>query len=238
MKAVFAFLLLLLISFKGFSQFETPKRTVNIAPVTDPKGTAKPTNESKTNFAPSSAKSITYPSIFDKKDKLLSGVSLLKKKEEEPKSVFENEQFASPGAEKTKELNNQLKAEGLTSVVENRDFFYGEYKVYTKTIYIGCRDYGAIDGDAITIYLNGEKAVPLIGLESGFKQYTFELKEGLNVIQIEALNTGELFPNTGQFNFFDGNQKLITSQQWALNTGYKGIFKVVKMKGIELEEKK
>lgn len=228
MKAGFAFLFLVLVSFKGFSQFETPKRTVNIAPVTDAKGAV----------APSSSKSITYPSIFDKKDKLLSGFSLLKKKEEEQKSVFEKEQFASPGAEKAQQLNDQLKAEGLTSVVENADFFYGEYKVFTKTIYIGCRDYGAIDGDAITIYLNGEKAVPLIGLESGFKRFSFDLKEGLNVIEIQALNTGELFPNTGQFNFFDGNEKLITSQQWALNTGYKGIFKVVKMKGIQLEEKK
>ncbi|MCF6132932.1 hypothetical protein [Flavobacterium wongokense] len=227
MKAVYAFLLLILVSFKGFSQFETPKRTINIAPVSDPKG----------SIAPSSSKSITYPSIFDKKDKLLSGVSLLKKKEEEPKSVFEKEQFASPAQEKTEKMNEQLKSEGLTSVVENKDYFYGEYKVFTENIFIGCRDYGAIDGDMITIYLNGEKVIPLIGLESGFKRYEFNLKVGLNIIQIEALNTGQLFPNTGQFNFFDGNEKLITNQYWGLNTGYKGIFKVYRMTGVELKLK-
>jgi hypothetical protein len=227
MKAVFAFLFLILISFKGFSQFETPKRTINIAPASDPKGTV----------APSTSKSITYPSIFDKKDKLLSGVSLLKKKEEEVKSIFEKEQFASPAKEYTDKMNDQLKSEGLTSVVENKDYFYGEYKVYTQNIFIGCRDYGAVDGDLITIYLNGEKVIPLIRLESGFIRYEFQLKDGLNIIQIEALNTGELFPNTGQFNFFDGNQKLITNQYWGLNTGYKGIFKVYRMTGIEPELK-
>lgn len=228
MKAAFAFLFLTMISFKGFSQFETPKRTINIAPISDSKGAVSPT----------SSKSITYPSIFDKKDKLTSSVSLLKKKPEEEKSVFEKKEFTSQSTEPTEKLNNQLKMEGLTSLVENKDFFLGEFTVYTKNIFIGCRDYGAIDGDIIAIYLNGEKVIPFVGLESGFKTFPFDLKEGLNIIQIEALNTGELYPNTGQFNFFDGNQKLITNQQWNLNTGYKGIFRIVRMKGIQLEAKK
>ena len=228
MKAAFAFLFLTLFSFKGFSQFETPKRTVNIAPISDNKGIVSPT----------SSKVITYPSIFDKKDKLLESVSLLKKKPEEEKSIFEKEQFASPAKEYTEKANKMLKTEGYASVVENSDFFFGEFKVYTETIYIGCRDYGAIDGDLIAIYLNGEKVIPLYELEAGFKKYTFDLKLGLNTIQIEALNTGELFPNTGQFTFFNGNEQLITNQQWALNTGYKAIVKIERIKGVELLPKK
>ena len=86
MKAAFAFLFLILFSFKGFSQFELPKKTISIAPVSNPKGAVSPT----------SSKAITYPSIFDKKDKLGESVSLLKKKPEEEKSIFEKEQFASP----------------------------------------------------------------------------------------------------------------------------------------------
>lgn len=226
MKAVYAFLFFLLFSLKGFSQFETPKKIINIAPISNPKGTVSPT----------SSKSITYPSIFDKKDKLTSGVSLLKKEEEE-KSIFEEKQFDSPSKEYTQKMNDKLKTEGYASVVENSDFFFGEFKVYTETIYIGCRDYGAIDGDMVAIYLNGEKLVPLVGLEAGYLKYTFNLNMGLNTIQIEALNTGQLFPNTGQFNFFDGNQKLITNQLWALNTGYKAIVKIVRLKGMELEKK-
>ncbi|WP_445452627.1 hypothetical protein [Flavobacterium sp. 25HG05S-40] len=227
MKATYAFLLLILISTKGFSQFETPKRMVNIAPISDPKGAVSPI----------SSKTITYPSIFDKKDKLLSGVSLLKKKEDESKSVFEKEQFASATKESTDKLNGQLKSEGLESVVENSDFFFGEFKVATVKLFIACRDNGnIIDGDNVAIWLNDEKVKPFIGLEGSFVKYTFELKEGLNVIQIEALNTGMYYPNTGQFAFFDGNEKLVTNQNWILNAGYKAIIKIVRIDG--LEEKK
>ena len=228
MKATFAFLFLLLFSFKGFSQFETPKRTVNIAPISDKKGIVSPT----------SSRVINYPSIFDKKDKLIESVSLLKKKEEEGKSVFEKEQFASPAKEYTEKANNMLKTEGYASVVENKDFYFGDYKVYTKIIYIECRDYGAIDGDEVAIWINGQNVIPVIGLESNFKKYTLELKEGLNTIEIEALNTGELYPNTGEFIFYDGNNKLITNQRWALNSGFKAILKISKVTGIQLEEKK
>ena len=228
MKATFAFLFLITISFKGFSQFELPKKIITIAPISNPKGAV----------SPASSKAITYPSIFDKKDKLLSGISLLNKKPEEGKSIFEKEQFASPAKGYTEKANKMLKTEGYASVVENSDLFLGEYKVYTKTIYVGCRDYGNVDGDLIAIYLNGEKVIPFYELESGFNKYTFDLKIGLNTIQIEALNTGEFFPNTGQFTFFDGNEKLITNQQWGLNTGYKAVFRIVRIKGVELEIKK
>lgn len=228
MKAAFAFLFLVLVSFKGFSQFELPKKIISITPISNPKGIV----------APKSSKAITYPSIFDKKDKLLESISLLKKKPEEEKSIFEKEQFASPAKAYTEKANKMLKTEGYASVVENSDLFLGEYKVYTKTIYVGCRDYGNVDGDLIAIYLNGEKVIPFYELESGFNKYTFDLKIGLNTIQIEALNTGEFFPNTGQFTFFDGNEKLITNQQWGLNTGYKAVFRIVRIKGVELEIKK
>ena len=83
MKAVYAFLFFILFSFKGFSQFELPKKTITIAPVSNPKGADSPT----------SSKSISYPSIFDKKDKLGENVSLLKKKPEEEKSIFEKEGY-------------------------------------------------------------------------------------------------------------------------------------------------
>lgn len=228
MKAILAFLFLMLFSLKGFSQFETPKKTINIAPVSDSKGAVSPI---------SAKSSITYPSIFDKKDKLLSGVSLINKKPEEEKSVFEKEQFASPVQEYTNKMNNQLQREGLTSVVENKDFYFGDYKVYTKTIYIECRDYGAIDGDDVAVLVNGQRVIPVIGLESNFKKYTLELKEGLNSIEIEALNTGEFYPNTGEFLFLDGNDKLITNQRWALNSGYKAILKISRAQGIEPDKK-
>jgi len=50
-------LVVLLVSLKGFSQFEIPRRTVNIAPASNNSG----------SIAPNSSKSIIYPSIFTKK---------------------------------------------------------------------------------------------------------------------------------------------------------------------------
>ncbi|MDI1315727.1 hypothetical protein [Flavobacterium sp.] len=225
MKAVYAFLFFLLFSFTGFSQFESPKRTLNIAPVSSPKG----------NVAPTSSKSITYPSIFDKKDKLLSGVSLLKKEEEE-RSIFEKEQFASPVQEYTDKMNKQLKSEGYTRENVSSDMYLGDFKLFTEKLSIACRDNSAIDGDQVCIWLNGERAVPVVTLEGRFKTYNFMLKKGLNDVQIEALNVGESFPNTGQFSFFDGNGKLITTQNWDLNTGYKAIMKINRMDGIREKE--
>jgi hypothetical protein len=226
MKAAFAFLFLVCFSFNGFSQFETPKRTLNIAPVSNPKGAVSPT----------SSKSITYPSIFDKKDKLSESVSLLKKKPDDEKSIFEKEQFASPVKEYTDKMNNQLKTEGFTRANVSSDMFLGEFKIFTEKLIISCRDNSAVDGDAVCIWINGEKVIPLVGLESGFKTYSFLLNKGLNTIQIEALNVGEVFPNTGQFGFFDGNEKAVTVQNWDLNTGYKAIVKIYRTEG--LDEKK
>ena len=98
MKAAYAFLFFILFSFKGISQFELPKKTISIAPVSNPKGADSPT----------SSKSISYPSIFDKKDKLGESVSLLKKKPEEEKSIFEKEEFASPAKVYTDKMNKQV----------------------------------------------------------------------------------------------------------------------------------
>ncbi len=222
MKLAYALLFLAFVSFKGFSQFETSKRTVNIAPIAAAKGTV----------APTSSKSITYPSIFDKKDKLLTGVSLLKKSESEDKSIFEKEQFADPAKEYTDKMNNQLKTEGYTRENVSSDMYLGDFKIFTEKLLISCRDNSAIDGDNVCIWVNGERVIPIIRLEAGFKTFTFILKKGLNTIQIEALNVGEVFPNTGQFTFFDGNEKLVTNQNWDLNEGYKAIIKVNRIDGI------
>jgi len=205
-----------------------PRRTVNIAPATNTSG----------QIAPSSSKAINYPSIFDKKDKLLESVSLLNKKPEEEKSVMEKEQkFENPAKQYTEKMNNKMKMEGIAREIVDTDMFLGEFKIFTAKLFIACRDNGAIDGDNVSIWINDERVIPFIGLEAGFRKYEFALKPGINVIQIEALNTGELFPNTGQFTFFDGNEKLVTNQNWDLNAGYKAVIRIVRIEGIETKKK-
>ncbi len=229
MKSPGFLIVLFMLSFKGFSQFELPRKTINIAPVTNSSG----------KIAPTSSKAITYPSIFDKKDKLTESVSLLKKQPEPEKSVMESkQQFEDPAKAYTEKMNDMMKQEGVSREIVNSDMFLGEYTVTTFDISIACRDYGAIDGDNVSIWLNDQLVVAAIYLESGMKKYKLELKEGLNTIRIEALNTGEFFPNTGQFIFYDGHEVVVTNQKWALNSGYNAIVKIRKVKGIELQQEK
>ena len=113
-------MLFLFITFTGFSQFELPKKSISIAPISNPEGKISPTS------------SINYPSIFDKKDKLLDNFSLLLKKEDPVKNVMDNKpQFINPGDRIVEKENQKLKKEGLSSVVDNSDSFLGEFVITT-----------------------------------------------------------------------------------------------------------
>jgi hypothetical protein len=225
MKSGFALLFLLVFGFKGFSQFETPKKTLKIAPVSNPSGQVSPT----------SSKAITYPSIFDKKDKLLDNVSLLKKKPDEGKSVMEREQFENPSKQYTDKMNQ--KSDGVILEKFKSDSFLGQFKTGTKIISIACRDHEAPDGDLVRIWLNDKIAVDAILLDVDFKEVYLDLNDGINKIEIEALNQGESGPNTAQFVIYDQKKGMITTNKWNLTTGVKAKLVILKDDGT-LEEQK
>ncbi len=214
MKAAFAFLFLVFVSFKGFSQFETPKKTINIAPVSDAKGIV----------APKSSKVITYPSIFDKKDKLLESVSLLKKKPEEEKSVFDKEKFADPAREYKETFDN------LNNNVFKEDYIamnYGSYISKTQRIKIMCRDYDQVDGDQVRILLD-DIQVFTCTLSSDYTIFYLDLPANINVIDFQAINEGEGPPNTAQFTILDANEELIYNNRWSLLQGFRARIKITR----------
>lgn len=219
MKILNTFFILLFISFSGYSQFELPKKTLKIAPVTNSSG----------QISPTSSKSITYPSIFDKKDKLLESVSLINKKPEEEKSVMEKESFENPSKIYTDRMNN--KNDGQILEKFKSDSFLGEFKTGTKIISIACRDHEAPDGDVVRIWLNDKVVVNAILLDVDFKEVFLDLNEGINKIEIEALNQGESGPNTAQFSIFDEKKGLITTNKWNLTTGVKAKLIILKTDG-------
>jgi hypothetical protein len=225
MKAIFALFFVSMISFQGYSQFENPKKTLKIAPISNPSG----------QVAPTSSKSITYPSIFDKKDKLMDGVSILNKKPEETKSVLENEQFESQSKEYTDRMNN--KRDGDFHEKMKSDNFLGQFRVGTKIVSIACRDHEYPDGDLVRIWLNDRIAVESILLDVDFKEVKLELTEGINKIEIEALNQGTSGPNTAQFIMYDANKGVITNNKWNLTTGAKAKLIILKEDKL-LEEQK
>ncbi|RKS03644.1 hypothetical protein C8C84_3406 [Flavobacterium sp. 102] len=226
MKAGFTLLFILIFSFKGLAQFEQPKKTLKIAPVTNPSG----------QIAPTSSKSITYPSIFDKKDKLLENVSLLKKKTEEEKNIMEKEQFEDPSKPYTERMNRKS-SDGEILEKFKSDSFLGQFKTGSKVISIACRDHEAPDGDLVRIWLNDKIVVDAILLEVSFKEVYLDLNEGINKIEIEALNQGESGPNTAQFVIFDDKKGMVTTNKWNLTTGVKAKLVILKDDGGLQEQK-
>ena len=210
MKAAYAFLFFILFSFKGFSQFELPKKTITIAPVSNPKGADSPT----------SSKSISYPSIFDKKDKLGESVSLLKKKPEEEKSIFEKEQFASPAKEYTDKMNKQI-TDGKIYDYYKKDYLLATYKCSTTIAKFALKDFGEPDGDVVRIWLNDEIVINTITLENGYREIQLNLRNGQNLLVIEALNEGMVSPNTAQFSIFNDKGEIIGNNLSGLLTNVK-----------------
>ena len=210
MKEAYAFLFFILFSFKGFSQFELPKKTITIAPVSNPKGADSPT----------SSKSISYPSIFDKKDKLGENVSLLKKKPEEEKSIFEKEQFASPAKEYTDKMNKQV-TDGKIYDYYKKDYLLATYKCSTTIAKFAFKDFGEPDGDVVRIWLNDEIVINAITLENGYREIQLNLRNGQNLLVIEALNEGMVSPNTAQFSIFNDKGEIIGNNLSGLLTNVK-----------------
>ncbi|WP_284651251.1 hypothetical protein [Flavobacterium terrisoli] len=224
MKAVFAVLFLLIFSLKGFSQFESPNKTLKMAPVPKKSGTIAPASTS-------TPKSITYPSIFDKKDKLLESVSLLNKKPEQEKSIMEKEQFENPSKMYTEKMNRKG-SDGEILEKFRSDTFLGEFKIGTKTMRMACRDHEAPDGDVVRVWLNDKVVIDAILLDVAFREVFMELKEGINKIEIEAMNQGESGPNTAQFVIYDANGGMVTTNKWNLTTGVRAKLVILKQDGL------
>lgn len=215
------------------AQFESSKRKVNISAAPDKMSSkkAKIISENVTSIFPS----IKFESQYLNKneDKLLKQISNVPRiGETKEKTTYEVRNSSEIYTDIVKKkLEKDLIQEGIVNDMVSKDIDYGEFIVYTKRINIGCRDYGAIDGDYVSVLLNGEIIIPKLFLDYDFKPFDFNLKEGLNIIEIIALNTGELFPNTGNFLFVDGDNQIITNQQWALNKEYRAIIHIRYIKG-------
>ncbi len=219
MRISFYFLFLICFSFNVQAQFESSKRKINITAAPE-KATKKNANvpESTSKF---STPPIKFQSQLSKNndDKFLRGLPQLPKVgETQPKKP---EVFINTAEDYTAKLNDQLKEDGIRPELFNRDINYGQFIVYTQKVNLDSRDYGVVDGDLVRVWVNGVMVNRQIYLEAKFKEIVLDLEKGVNVIEIEALNYGELSPNTGQFTFYDANKEFITNQYWNLGIGYK-----------------
>lgn len=134
-------------------------------------------------------------------------------------------------AEKLNKKTFPSNSEGrLDPKIFRRNQYFGEFRLKSKYITLTYRDFGLVDGDAIRIWLDGKVIVDMIIMEGSSKTIQIGLIDGINKIEIEALNEGAYSPNTGEFKFTDDQGKVLTSDQWDIATNFKASFIFVKEK--------
>ncbi|WP_111708096.1 hypothetical protein [Lutibacter citreus] len=119
------------------------------------------------------------------------------------------------------------KGKDVTHAKLRSDFSLGTVTSSTKSVKIECRDYSAIDGDRIRIYLNEKIVSDNISLKSNYYVYYIDLEKGYNRIDFQALNQGLSGPNTAELSVYDANGNLISSKEWNLTTGQTATFGVI-----------
>jgi len=200
------------ICFGGFAQvFETSQTTeLGIKPKPDPNELdIKPIITEKT------------PTISDFKYTDIPEVNFTKKNE---KSIFDKPQFQIPNQGIAAKINRNLQGEEQTENFEKfkRNQYFGDFKTESKYIKLIYRDHLAFDGDRVQVILNGVVIAQNILLEPSYKYIIIDLQIGFNKIEILALNQGTSGPNTAEFQVYDDQGSLLSSNQWELATGYKG----------------
>jgi hypothetical protein len=233
MKSRTWFYIILVIGFSTsvHAQFELGKSKIKLN-VTPKKEVPKKVIPKTNSVVNKSEQIIKYEPEFFKPKSAINFVSTVPKVGE-----IEEKKYEVKSAQELFEIQNQ-QLESSVAVSLDSDVFLGEYIIYTTSIIFKYRDFGAIDGDNIRIWLNGVIVKDYSTLEIDYKVFECVLNEGSNVVQIEALNVGQYFPNTGGFVLLDGNNKVLSNQNWGLAEGYRAVFRIKRIKGLEEEKEK
>jgi hypothetical protein len=80
-------------------------------------------------------------------------------------------------------------------------------KVYNPSVKLLVWDKGKVDGDEIALYLNGEMIVDRLTVAKKKMEIVLNLKEGSNILVMDALNLGRVPPNTAALMIDDGFSK-------------------------------
>lgn len=170
-----------------------------------------------------SSPSIKAPSIFNKTETKTTSSSIM-----EPNTMefMNTNKFNNPGDEVKDKLN---KYEGQdNSKAFRKNEFLGDFKSNGEFVRISYRDFGAIDGDLISILVNDKVMYAKIFLDGSFRGIELNLQKGFNKIDFLALNEGASSPNTAEFRVYDDQGLLVSANQWNLATGFKATIIIVK----------
>lgn len=106
----------------------------------------------------------------------------------------------------------------------------GSFSTKDKSVTIICRDFQYPDGDKVTILVNKIPVVSNLILKQNYQSFNIPLDEGINTVEIIALNQGSSGPNTAGFKIYNASGMLISANQWNLATGAKASIIIAKQK--------
>lgn len=205
-----------------YAQSEFTNKTLTVPP---------PLFDNKVNTPPNSIPfsdqalpSVKTPSLFDMKTEKSAPFKI--GKPENKINMESQNNFANPGDDYKRKMNAVPDRGDYKEFRKNQ--YLGDFKSKAKSIKVVYRDFGAVDGDMIRIYINGKIIRSEIYLISDFQGFDLDLKSGFNKIDFEALNQGSSGPNTAEFRVYDDRGILISGGQWNLATGFKATIIVVK----------
>jgi hypothetical protein len=239
MKVLLSFLVLFFCFANGFSQkneflkkkafpispikkIEAPKPKEEAPKPENPFSNTTPVNtriaEEKT---PENPNPFSNPTPISSSKTIGTGSMTMKKRE-----------FINPGDKIVEKLNKKMQVyEGNPNIdysVFRKNQSFGEFRTKSEFITLNCKDHGEIDGDRISIYVNGKIYVDQITLDYDYQQVRVDLLKGINKIDFIMLNEGYSSPNTTQYTILDSQNKVISGQVYALATGFKASIIIVR----------
>ncbi len=134
-----------------------------------------------------------------------------------PKNKFEHKLGDVYQDKMTKDLNKTMIREGLkedTSTLDRVDRYMGEYRTKSEYFTVKYRDYIAIDGDLLNVYLNGKLLRSGLYLNDEFGEFRIPLALGLNDIEFVVASMGTSGGNTAELHVLDDVNRDIAVQYW------------------------
>jgi hypothetical protein len=212
MIRILFFILMVGMSFNGYSQIES---NTKFKPIPPKNTTIKPIKVTP-----------AVPKLPAKVAPKVTNIPQVEKPKPAPVSMVPKNDFINPGDAVKDKLNK--KESNPEGVFYRRNQNLGSFKTNTVVSKVLYRDAAYVDGDKIRIYLNDRVIQYQVDLDSDFKGFEIELEKGINKIDFEALNQGESGPNTAEFQVYDDKGVVISASQWNLGTGFKATIILVK----------
>lgn len=225
MKQFLLFIFIIGIASKSFGQAEFNSKFKPIPPIN-----IKPKPKKETVPPPTDLPKIVAPNIlkntnfFNTKPKVDNSFQI--GIPENKFTMTPTNTFVNPGDKVLNRLNRKADNDDQTVYRRNQDL--GSYRTKSLIAKLSYRDYGEVDGDKIRVLLNDKTLATEVYLNSDFQGFEITLVDGINKIDFEALNQGQLGPNTAEFRIYDDAGGLISASQWNLGTGFKATIIITK----------